>query len=464
MVNINDFPFLYEYQKEGVLALLNGKQLLLDSVGLGKSVQSLVYCEIMNYPKVLIVCPSPLKENFANEIAKFLKKECLILDGNLEERKSIFENYKKSNIRYLICNYEKLLSRNEFLFDFFFHCIILDEIHRIKNYKSKTYKNAIKLKTGYRIGLTATMITNTPIEAYAIVNFLKPYYFKYNEFMNKYAVMGIIYHDFRRDRDVIGPVAWKNLDDLYEKIKPLMIKRKAEDVLPQLPETIYKNYYVTLSSYEQEIHDFYFKKMKECYEKRDDQMFSYLSLMQQVACGCRMIKGSLSENLINIEKDENSKLKVLKEILEDLGDERVLMFTKFERVTRIIAEEIGTDKCYVVTGDTKNKIAAIEEFKNSDKKYLIATDCLGMGVNLEFLHILINYDLGFTPAKMIQRSGRLQRLTQVNKMLVINLIARNTYEDKIVKILEGKQRLINESIEGISYGLSDKEVIRELVG
>jgi SNF2 family DNA or RNA helicase len=150
-------------------------------------------------------------------------------------------------------------------------------------------------------------------------------------------------------------------------------------------------------------------------------------------------------------------------VLEDLSEERAIVFTKFERMANIIYKEIGEDKCFLITGDTKNKINAIEEFKNSSKQFLIATDCLNYGVNLEFLKTLIHFDLAWTPAKMEQREGRIDRLTQEQKMLVIKLITKNTFEESVVKILERKQTYINDAIHGGDYGITDKEIIENIV-
>jgi len=448
------------FQKEGIKALTEGKQILGDDVGLGKTVQALVYCELMPYSKVLIVCPSPLKENWRDELLKFFNKEATLLNGKPKEREKIFKEYVDDpNKKYLIINYEQLSDRNKYITEFFFHCMVLDEAHRIKNFKTKTYKYGKKIQAGHKLALTATPITNHPMEVYSIANFVRKNYFNWYKFRLKYGIFGDVYKGPRLGvvQDVI---AWKKLDELYEALKPVMIKRRKKDVLPDLPTRTYKIYHVELSPYERKVHDIYIDNMRDCFDTDDDQMFSYLSLAQQICNGTRLLSMSDSDNKIDPEEDKNSKLDVLKEVLEDLGEERAIIFTKFERMARIIRDEVG-DRCFLITGATKDKIAAINEFKTSDKQYLVATDCLNYGVNLEFLKTLIHFDLAWTPAKMEQREGRIDRLTQKHKMLIVKLVTRNTFEDKITKLLAIKQSYIKDAVLG-GVGMTDKEVIQEI--
>ena len=320
MKNISDFPFLYEFQRQGVQELLNGKQLLADGTGMGKSVEILSYCECMPYTKILLIVPNPLKINWLNELEKFFGIKGIVLEGKLEERKQIFDDFIKSDNKYLISNYEQLNPRNAFLQTFFWHCLIFDEAHRVKNYRTKTYRFGKKIQASHRIGLTATPLTNHALEIFSIVNFLKPNFFNWYTFRTTYGVFGQVFKGPKLgyQTDIVD---WKNLDDLNKILNTLMIKREKKDVLPQLPSKIYKTYYVELSDEEQRIHDHYFQLMKDAFDKKDDQMFSYLSLMQQISGGTRLLSLTDSENKIESKEDENSKLDVLKDILNSIGFE-----------------------------------------------------------------------------------------------------------------------------------------------
>ncbi len=456
---MNDEFKLLPFQEAGVIELMRGKQILGDDVGLGKTIQAISFCEKMNYKRIIVLCPAPLKENWRDELMKFYNENAIVLEGDPKTRRQIFLGFQAdTKYRYLLVNYEQLISKtNDFLFSFDFDCLVADEAHRIKNYKSKTYKNARKIRTKWRIALTATPITNHPLEAYAISNFVRPMFFNLHEFCKKYGIYGMKFLGKKRGH-VYMIVDWKNLDELRIALDKLLLKRRKEDVLPDLPQRMYKTYHFDLQSYERKMHDFYFDKMKEAYEQETDDVFSYLALLQQVTNGTRLLSMSESHNVGYLEKDENSKLMLLKEVLEDLGDERCIVFTKFERMARVICSEIG-DSCYMISGDTKNKIAAIKEFKESSKKYLVATDCLNYGVNLEFLKTLIHFDLAWTPSRMEQREGRVDRLTQTQKMLIINLIARHTFEEKVIKVLEKKQKYINEAVTGVT----DRVLIQEVM-
>lgn len=447
---------LFPFQREAVDNLKRRDiKIVGHDVGLGKSVISIAYCEEMNFKNVLIVCPAPLKEQWRNEIQKFYSQTAHILKGNARSREMIFNMYERfEDVKYLIVNYEQLRPSNKFLLNIKFDLIILDEAHRVKNFKSKTHKWGLKLKSHRRIALTATPITNNPLEAATITNFCKRKTFDYFKITDRYGVWGTKFMG-KRLGHVQAVVDWKDLDQFKKQFSKHFMRKTKKEVLDQLPERFYKTYYIEFSEEEQKIHDKYYNLLKRAYELETDDIFSYLSLLQLVCNGISLMNESGSRRLEKINIIKDSKMQVLKEILEDFGDERVIIFTKYKKMAKILELYLGEDVTYVITGDTKNKFEAIEDFKKGDKKYLVSTDCLGYGVNLEFLNILIHFDLTWTPSALEQREGRLDRITQVRNMLIINLITKNSFEERILKILRRKNEYIKKSF-------GDRDIVNEI--
>jgi SNF2 family DNA or RNA helicase len=94
---------------------------------------------------------------------------------------------------------------------------------------------------------------------------------------------------------------------------------------------------------------------------------------------------------------------------------------------------------------------------------LITSDCLNYGVNLQFCHNLIHFDLQFSPAKIEQREGRIDRIgSEANKLLIFKLIIEDSVEDRVLELLEQKQKLFFESVEKDVNTSLFKELFRRL--
>ena len=122
-----------------------------------------------------------------------------------------------------------------------------------------------------------------------------------------------------------------------------------------------------------------------------------------------------------------------------------------------LVAELKETKIFKVTGESKDKFANVEEFKNyQGNSILVASDVINFGINLECVDVVMNFDLPFTHAKLTQRIGRGDRMTRTLPLLVINLITKNTIEERICEILETKKDLFDIAIAG------EKLLIKEL--
>jgi SNF2 family DNA or RNA helicase len=459
-----ELNFLLPFQREGVKQLLAGKILLADDVGLGKTLQLLAFAEQKNLAKVLVICPAPLKYQWQTEIKKFLAKPSVVLEGDKLARNKSFNDFfyespiltpedvqfgqkiqePKNLLRYLIINYEQLLN-NEFLATKKYDLVILDEVHRIKNNSSKTHTMAKKLLTNFKLGATATPFVNNPRELYNIVNFLKPKFFNYVEFLTRYCIQGTIYnHKLRREIQIV--VSYKNLSELNTRLKTIMCRRHKSEVMPQLPERSYQKYEITLNPYQQEISDYFINLAKN--SASDENILSCLTMSRLAANSLLQIKNSTSPlaSNIRITSTENSKIKALLEILETIN-EKVIIFSQWQISAYEIAASLPKDSTIIITGQTSDKTTALDEFKiNPAKKYLVATDCLNYGLNIPEAHIMVHFDSSYSPSVNEQREGRIDRLTQQNKMLIITLMAK--------KILE---EIVKKSIRCLALQLMDRQ-------
>lgn len=162
----------------------------------------------------------------------------------------------------------------------------------------------------------------------------------------------------------------------------------------------------------------------------------------------------------------DSKARVLIEQLRDLfenePDGKVLIFTEFRETQDMLADLIRNQgwSCNVFHGQMKpeEKDDAVEACRRGNgPQILVSTEAGGEGRNLQFSHLLINYDLPWNPMKIEQRIGRVDRKGQLHPVSVFNFHVRDTIESRILDVLETRIRLFEGSIGGLEPILGDAE-------
>lgn len=442
---------LYPFQRDGVKQLLSGKTLLADEVGLGKTLQAAAYCETENFSRVLIVSPAPLKFQWKDEIEKHFKKNVTVFHGTPEQRDKIFRDFEKSTNKYLVINYEQLSESNTYLNDINWNCIILDEVHKVKNSQTVAYKFIRKyMRAKRKLGMTATPLVNNLREVFNIMNLLTNNKFMtWVEFSSRHAHYINIKRRNKQTRQIeeIRVIDfYYNSDEFYKKLEPHMIRRKKKEIFEQVPPRIYKVIHFELSEEEKRLHDNYIAKAKDAFKNEDeDNLLKYITHARQC---CNAIEILPEEEKINLDIKQSTKIETLLAVLEEIED-KVLIFTQYERMARAIEKIVGQENCIVVSGATSDKLGEVKRFKESTThKYLISTDTLNYGVNMEFIHNLIHIDLPWTPAKVEQREGRIDRITQTESMYIVKLIAKDSFDEHVANILEMKQKEFDKAIEG----------------
>jgi len=455
---------LFPFQKKGVGFLATKKgAILADSVGLGKTVQALAALYHLDLPSVLVVCPAPLKRKWKNDTKKFIGLEPVIIEGAPKERK---EKWCLPS-RVKIVNYELLL-RDKDVMPKNWSVLILDEAQRIKNRRAKISKIVKMLSADYKWALSATPMENSPKDLYSILECISPGLFgKFYDFARNYCSYEMIWAG--KQRGYIKVISgFTNLDDLHKKLQHIMLRRKKEEVLSDLPERLYKNYYLQLSNVEKDFHDTITRIAKEKFEEEGlltSGAIAYLQMARMLCDSPHLVMLSESETANKIksqikidipDKIQGPKLEELRKIITDIDangkNEKTVVFTQWARMAHLINDTLYRDgvKCLLITGEDEKKQEKIDKFRKDDSKVLISTDCLMYGVDLDMASYLIHYDLPWNPAKIEQREGRLDRVTQKNNMLIMKLIAQDTVEDRVIEILEKKTDLFKKTVEGVT--------------
>jgi superfamily II DNA or RNA helicase len=439
---------LYPYQELGVKFALHKKATLIgDEMGLGKTLQAIALAilkrKVFGFQKVLVVTLASLKEQWKREIERFTDEKAVIVQGGFARRNAIYEQDKSL---FKLTNYEAVLRDLTALDRFKPDLVILDEAQRIKNFNTKTADAVKGITRKHALVLTGTPLENKLEDVYSIVQFLDPHLLSP---LWKFAA-----DHFMLSRSKKGKIlGYRNLDKLQEKLKPLVIRRKKEEVLTELPEVVENSYYIDLTDRQLKIHNGYLSSLLPLLNKK------YLTpmdirRMQELLLKMRMVCNSTY--LIDRKTHLSPKLNELKSIMEDLvGDNgrKVVIFSEWTTMTFLIGKQLSDSRIPFVelTGKipVNKRQALIDEFTNNPKcKVFLSTDAGGTGLNLQAADCVVNFELPWNPSRINQRVGRVNRIGQKSRCVnVVNLISRNTIEEKILAGLQLKMDLFKGVFE-----------------
>ena len=170
----------------------------------------------------------------------------------------------------------------------------------------------------------------------------------------------------------------------------------------------------------------------------------------------------------------DSKLAALRECMEraqfnELHDGRgkLLIFTEHRDTLTYLCEHVqrwGYSVCQIHGGMNPHERKHAQEQFRTAAQVCVATEAAGEGINLQFCHLMINYDLPWNPTRLEQRLGRIHRIGQERECHVFNFVASDSVDGQ--PIIEGRilQRLL-EKMEQMRDVLADRvfDVIGEVL-
>ncbi len=440
---------LYPYQHDGMLHLAFGERALLaDEMGLGKTVQAVAACELLRQlrgiERVLVVSPASLKAEWEEQIAKFTGLSSKVVWGTRQDR---LKAYQEKSFFYLT-NYEQaradVADMNRLVAP---DVVILDEAQRIKNWQTKTAQKIKLLSSPYAFVLTGTPLENRIDEVYSIAQFLDP------------AVFGSLFR-FNREFYALDengrPDGLKNLPELHRRLRPIMLRRRKDEVDEQLPERTVKNYFVGMVPEQRVRYDEFETKAAKLIAaaKRRQLSPDEMERLQRMLACMRMVCDT--PYILDSECRISPKIEELAEIFEDVlsgGDSKVIVFSEWARMLELVrdlAREMKLDFAWH-TGSVpqQKRRAEINRFKqDANCRLFLSTDSGATGLNLQAANVVINLDLPWNPAKLEQRIARAWRKHQTRAVRVINLVSENSIEHRMIDTLAQKQQLADGVLDG----------------
>ena len=445
---------LYPYQKEGIrFAFERGRSIIADEMGLGKTIQAIGTAELLRREglaeQIMIVCPTSLKYQWQREIERFTKDTdrspdhplTLVIEGNPLKRK---EQYA-SDIPYKIVSYNCMTNDVKMWGSLQTEVLIMDEVQRLKNWKTQISMAARKVRSDYAIILSGTPLENKLEELYSVM-----------EFADNYCLGP--YWQFRADCIVTDDggkvIGYKNLNKVGETARERLIRRTKKQVALQMPKRTDQNLFVPMTTEQRGMHEEYKEQVaKLVYKWRRTHFLSetdrkkllqFLSMMRMV-CDSTYILDQKSRYDTKV----TETMSILQSVFDN-GDEKVVIFSQWERMTRLIAYEldkmgIGYEYLHGGVPSAKRRDLIINFTDDPDSRVFLSTDAGSTGLNLQAGSIMINLDLPWNPAVLEQRIARIYRLGQERNVQVINLVARDTIEEGML----GKLRFKTAMFEGV---------------
>lgn len=439
---------LYPYQREGALfAVKAGRSLIGDDMGLGKTVQALAAAELMvrlfNIQKALIVSPTSLKYQWKDEIERFTGRSVDVIDGLNHHRKGLYIN----DSFYKIANYEQIFRDMDLIKRWRPDLVILDEAQRIKNWNTRTAMSVKQLESDFAIVLTGTPIENRIDELHSLM-----------EFVDRRR-LGPLYKFLHHHRiaDSSGKVVgYRDLQTIRESLKDVLIRRRKSEVLKQLPERVDKNFFVSMTTEQREIHDENGDIVARLVAKWRRYKFLCEADQRRLQIALNNMRMAADNTyLVDKKTIHGPKLLELETILKELvieGDEKVVIFSQWLRMTELVEEVLkrnGIDYTHLNGSiPSRDRSGLMRRFKEDPAcKVFLSTDAGGVGLNLQSGSTVINMDIPWNPAVLEQRIGRIHRMGQKRSIKVINFVTSASIEERILDLLRFKKSVFAGALD-----------------
>jgi len=430
---------LRAYQLDGIaFAAGVGRAILADDMGLGKTIQGIGIAEFLSrhvpLSKVLIICPASLKSQWRAEIKSFSRRSCRLVLGSAKERPAQYADDRF----FTLCNYEQVLRDVVAIEQVSWDLIILDEGQRIKNWEAKTSRVVKALKSPFALVLTGTPLENRLDELFSVVEFIDD------------RRLGPAFRFFNRHRvvDERGKLlGYKNLDELREKLKPILLRRTRRMVVKELPPRTTEIIRIAPTAEQRDQQAGHRQIIQTIINKKYLSEMDLLRL-QKALLMCRM--GADSTFLVDKQPPGySSKLEELGRLLDQLvaeQDRKIVLFSEWTTMLNLIEPLLENRHLPFVRLDgsvpQKKRRELIQRFQNDpDCTLFMTTNAGATGLNLQAANTVINVDLPWNPALLEQRISRAHRMGQKRPVQVFLLVTTDTLEENLLATLSAKHEL-----------------------
>ena len=448
---------LRNYQREG-LGWLNFLRefglggVLADDMGLGKTVQVLALLRAHRTPSktthlpYLVVAPRSVVYNWLDEASRFTPK-LRVVDYSGADRETLRPQLGDYDV--VVTTYGTLRRDVGFLATVEFDTVILDEAQAIKNPASQTAKASRLLNARHRLALTGTPIENHLGELGSLFEFLNP------GLLGRLPMLDVLSGGRAASRQELALVA--------EGIRPFILRRTKEQVLPDLPEKTEQVLLCSLRPRQREVYDQLRARYQASLLQQVESKGLAGSAMQVLEALLRLRQVACHPGLVDEAWEEagSAKLEALFEQVSEVLDEghKLIVFSQFTKLLAYVQKHLddqGVPYAYL-DGQTRNRGEIVERFQTdpSCNMFLISLKAGGVGLNLTAAGYVFLLDPWWNPAVEAQAIDRAHRIGQTQPVFAYRMIARDTVEEKILDLQRSKRQIADAILEGEGQSLKD---------
>jgi SNF2 family DNA or RNA helicase len=423
------------------LSRLRGRAILADEVGLGKTIEACLVLSELSHRRLarrtLILVPPGLVEQWAEEIDRKFALPALVLGSQAWDLR--LHPWDAPLIIASLATARRA-GWSEEIASIEWDLVIADEAHRLRNPQSASAKLVKALRARRLLLLTATPVENRLDDLFQLVNLVRP------------GLLGTL-PSFRRTYAAgkSGELA-TNVDALQRQTREVMIRHRRSEVALMLPKRLAQTIAVHAGPEEAALYAEISQRVRDAArDASQTEKFTLRAIQRAAGSSPRALRSvlerrhwdDLATRAANIPVVQ--KTAVLFELIERhrARDEKVIVFTGFRPTLDMLAEAARARMPVAVYHgglDRKQKVETIRSFE-ADAPLLLTTEAAGEGRNLQYCHVMINYDLPWNPMQIEQRLGRIHRIGQQHDVVLTNLVGVGTLEEHILRVLESKINL-----------------------
>lgn len=420
----------YNYQAEGIeklFTILTQRKehaaMLCDPPGAGKTPQAIGTFNRLNCQTALVLCPASLKENWKREFISWSE-----IPLNVQVLNSSADKIEK-DAEVIILSYNLAVRMHEELSRRHYDMLIMDESHVCKNASSQVARICLVVlwaRCKYRLLMTGTPLPNgRAVEAYTSFSRCSQEHFSsWDTFKTRYCIE-------QRSRWGTSYPGSKNLSELKELSKPFMVRRSKEEVLGELPGLVRQNVYLTLPK-------------QDVFSLEDgldidgilDAVENGTPLENEHIVTARRKLAMLKAPLI---------VEAIEEALEEV--ESLIVFVHhrelYMHLTQSFSSLVG------INGLTppEERQYAVDSFQSGEARIFLASlKAANTGLTLTKSSTLIMAEYDWVPSTNEQAEGRIYRVSQKEICRVKYLVAADSLDEKVLKVVQRKQKEIRKAI------------------
>ncbi|KAK3956954.1 P-loop containing nucleoside triphosphate hydrolase protein [Pseudoneurospora amorphoporcata] len=533
--------YLRDYQVEGVKFLhqkfvYQRGCILGDDMGLGKTVQVAAFLTAafgktgderdakrmrkmrragdLWYPRVIIVCPGSLIQNWKNELNRWGWWHVDVYHGS--NREDVLQSARAGRLEVMVTTYDTYRNCHEAVNTVEWDCVVADECHILKNNVSETTRAMDKINAMCRIGLTGTAIQNRYEELWTLLNWTNPGYFgtraEWNESITKLLTAGQSHDATLKQLSIARTTAKKLVQNLLPEF---FLRRMKSLIAHQLPKKSDKVVFCPLTDLQRSAYENFLEGEQVtyilnayhpcdcrsgraggfcCYKTLSDgrswktYVFPAIITCQKIANHLTLLIPSSSDpsdrqrselnvlqtcapdtwkelydkrdSMLTLADPEFcGKWKILRKLLRfwhESGD-KVLVFSHSVRLLRILQHLFHNTSYNVSFLDGslsyEERQRVVDEFNTDSRQFvfLISTKAGGVGLNITSANKVVIFDPHWNPSYDLQAQDRAYRIGQIRDVDVFRLVSAGTIEEIVYARQIYKQQQAN-----IGYNASNE--------